>query len=261
MDFQNRIAHSNINYNNEQMKILLISVVRGDMEGVKKILLSNKELIYVQASVVDLSNRLFENITIFQYAVWALDVPMWELILEYLPLPDAARQLFVLENNLNNKHGLHFNFDKLRSVMRECVSEHNNYPNRYKSKKHWCQGIGGEQRNVPAWVVFMWCEKGAEIAWVKKNFTTPYQRDPELLTMWFEEKFMGGKLGETWAVSRGTLVKSSYFRSQGIDGHSINRADNDCSVLLGLSGYAEEQLNKLKIKLNEHLPNNYRLYY
>jgi len=43
----------------------------------------------------------FESITAFQYAFWALDRHMWTLLLEYLPLEEAARQLRELaENNL-----------------------------------------------------------------------------------------------------------------------------------------------------------------
>ena len=68
----------------KDLAALLKWVTEGHLIEVEKLLQKNPELALMTGTVTDLSDRTFNNITVFQYAAWALDIGMWNLILKYL---------------------------------------------------------------------------------------------------------------------------------------------------------------------------------
>ncbi len=80
------------------VQAFLATVMRGDIDNAATLLGKNKQLAYASGNIVDLSGRTFSNITAFQYAVWSLDKPMCELLLEYLPTGDALYQWKALKD-------------------------------------------------------------------------------------------------------------------------------------------------------------------
>ena len=86
----------------KDLAVLLKWVTEGHLLEVEKLLQKNPELALMTGTVTDLSNRKFNNITIFQYAVWALDIDMWNMILKYLDKQSALSQLQSLATNHTN---------------------------------------------------------------------------------------------------------------------------------------------------------------
>ncbi len=65
---------------------LLYHVVRGDEhEAVRALLKETIDLLYKKGSITDCSGRKFESISPFEYALWALDKHMWDLMLDCIP--------------------------------------------------------------------------------------------------------------------------------------------------------------------------------
>ena len=60
---------------------LLEHVVKGEQDEAKKMLEEDRSLLLQKGNVKDLSGREFYQITAFQYALWALDRHMWEMLL------------------------------------------------------------------------------------------------------------------------------------------------------------------------------------
>ena len=203
----------------KSVRQLLEHVVRGDLESVDKMLSTNKELVYAQGDIVDLSEREFKKITAFQYAFWAIDKPMWELILKYLPKEHAAVQALAFETN-RKRHGQHFSFepvlnkyehflmDKLEQQNDDESNKDNNAPQINEDwDRYWRREVGGAQRQFPAWLVFMMCEEGYRSPWMEKFLINPYQRDKKHLNWWFEKDENGYRLGANAAISRGPFPK------------------------------------------------------
>lgn len=135
------------------------------------------QLVYAQGDITDLSKRIFTNITGFQYAVWALDGSMWEVILQYLPHVDAAAQItaYAARIDLIQQHGQHYSFD-------EVVSKYNHYIQHYgkwteeQYHHHWQKGVGTAQATMPSWIVYAFTEPGTQVAWVQFDATIAYKR-------------------------------------------------------------------------------------
>lgn len=66
-----------------QLSELLYHVAAGEQGKAKALLDAQPLLILAKGTVTDLSKRTFQNITAFQYAAWALDWEMWEMIKPY----------------------------------------------------------------------------------------------------------------------------------------------------------------------------------
>ncbi len=113
----------------------------------------------------DLGNRIFHNITAFQYAVLALDYHMWTMLLKYLKPNDARAQLIELEQKAI------LTKDKGWIIRREAgvnwpniswlplIGALNNYAQNYNSWSadecgtYWRQQVGGPQLILPAHII------------------------------------------------------------------------------------------------------------
>jgi len=71
---------------------LLNHVVRGEEKDVEVLIQRDPEILLFRARVADPCERIFQSITAFQYAVWALDWRMWKMMMKYLPKEQAALQ-------------------------------------------------------------------------------------------------------------------------------------------------------------------------
>lgn len=200
-----------------EMQELLAHVVDGHLENVGRLLTANLALVEAAGSITDRSDRTFNGITAFQYAIWALDMEMCELILRYLPGPSGAMQLRSLESNPAHysRHGAHYDLTPLIHKMQEYLD----HPNWHKQEKeqggeqpgrrYWCEEIGGEERQCPAWLVYLWCGKKEEpVGWSGQGIP-PFKRQYQegLINKWWHGEAHGGVLGKKWAASQGELQK------------------------------------------------------
>jgi len=184
---------------------LLKWVTEGHLVEVEELLKKNPKLALAAGTVTDLSDRMFIGITVFQYAAWALDIEMCEVILKYLAGPIAAVQLKALETHpdVYSVYGAHYDFTSLINKTQTYMqgSAKGNWDQR---EKYWQKEVGGAQRQCPAWLVYMWCEEGKDVAWAKQyqSFTRQYAKAH--INWWWTKEFNGGKgVGSTWGAQRG----------------------------------------------------------
>lgn len=115
-----------------------------------------------KTTVRDPSDRNFEALTGFQYAVWAGDYHMWTMLLKYLPRADAASQLKELEEKgvayeypggkdwVKVAGEKHFDLSRLIKALENYVNnykESDNFPDTYYK---WTVAVGGAQKMLPA---------------------------------------------------------------------------------------------------------------
>lgn len=68
-----------------QIDAFLNHIVSGRQSQAESLLLTNPALAMQSGQIIDLSGRVFEDITGMQYSLWALDWNMWTMIAKYLP--------------------------------------------------------------------------------------------------------------------------------------------------------------------------------
>lgn len=264
IEFYDNKHRKEAGFNDNDIASLKECLRRGNLLELDSLLKRQPKLVYVLESFEDLSNRKFYKISAFQFAVWCRDKPMWELILHYLPLDDAARQIYVLEKELYDLPAKQFYVKHIVTKIDEYVWAHERGFKNLEAPELWCRGIGRAQRDAPPWLIFMWCEeikkgkKADQIGWIAQDPSAKYERDMELLTMWFESKKWGGTLGQGWALSRGDW--KTYYRSAGVDGgFSLSRIKHDKEMLAKLAIYLEQSISDLHDRLNVHISPSYQL--
>ena len=93
-----------------QARMLLCCVMAGVQDTAEKMIESNPSLLNQKSRGKEWHNgREFKNITPFQYALWALDWYMWQMMIPYMDLSQARAQLEELDSR-GTEHGNHFNF-------------------------------------------------------------------------------------------------------------------------------------------------------
>ena len=155
---------------NKKIK-LLDAVVNGDLDLVLVSLAETPSFVYARFDITDLSKRVFSNITIFQYSIWASDIEMCEIILNYLPHHIARRQLQELEESrldITNVYGARFSFDDLIGSYTQYLKNHDSIC--------WSMNIRSYQYELPAWVVYMFTEEGNNTAWTQQEPERAYKR-------------------------------------------------------------------------------------
>ncbi len=202
----------------KDLESLLKWVTKGHLIEVEKLLEKNKVLALVRGKITDRSDRKFNNITAFQYAAWAWDVEMCEVILKYLDNKSSTEQLNLLETEhaKYSSHGAHYDHTLANTKMDEFIKNYAKW-DAEKCKHHWQKEVGGTQRQYPAWLVYAMCEKGDKSVWARKvpkklKFVRQYEQ--EHLKKWFDQEYNGGKLGYKWAYVRGcsnAVSKRTYY--------------------------------------------------
>ena len=71
---------------------LLQYVAQGEQDKAEELIEKDKNLLLHAGTVKDLSGREFKQITVFQYALWAIDWHMWTMIQKYLPAEAQVKQ-------------------------------------------------------------------------------------------------------------------------------------------------------------------------
>jgi hypothetical protein len=125
----------------DSVELFLLYVSAGCQAQAEAMLKTNPSLAEAKGTVTDLSGRTFEDITGFQYAVWALDLHMGRMIYNmenpeqgYLSAEQAAKQMAEFDSaKWTKKHGLNFSFDPLINSLNTCVKH-------YESKR-WTEGV------------------------------------------------------------------------------------------------------------------------
>lgn len=138
----------------EKLEKLLRYVAMSNRKGAESILKENSDLLLMKGEFTDPFNRHFKRISPFQYAVWAQDRHMWDMLKKYMPDDVAKRQLDELELK-GTEHGKFFDFLPLINTFKIFIS---NYYSLFKSNREsfvnqLVKEIGGAQRNSVAHLV------------------------------------------------------------------------------------------------------------
>src|SRR5262249_26077416 len=149
-------------------------------------------------NVTDLSERSFNNITGFQYAVWALDSHMWQMIRNYLAIDAAREQIKGLETGPWVKtHGKSASWqnliDALDKYIKLCNEE--KWDEAYT---RWKTNVGNAQQQLAAHVVNQYCHPS------RSFYPCPNFKDQSPLSRsrktdkgeWFTFTYNGCKIGK-----------------------------------------------------------------
>ncbi len=129
----------------------------GKQEEVKAMLKLNPGLVLAYGKMTDSASRQFKRITAFQYALWALDAHMWEMLLQYFKeehMRLAYEQLVGLDRH-GTEHGKEINWAPL---IRALKTYNDNYEKwNYEQRKQQMTLIKQEQDNLAEHVVNEYC--------------------------------------------------------------------------------------------------------
>ncbi len=215
---------------------LLHHVTRGEHDVVKAMLKQDISLISKRGFVTDCSGREFENITGFEYALWALDKHMWAAMIECIPSNEEGKKVFArlyaqynkvntdgVTYRLNGKTITEKNFDFENTIIKKLQKQLDsiNAPgekNWDAINNQWLKGVGGAQKRLPMHVVNEYCSNEpfypvpkftAQPKSLKKfyNWMTSQEEN------WFD---VGSKLSVDFAIYKaGAACCRACFRAAG----------------------------------------------
>jgi hypothetical protein len=155
------------------LRKLLHYVVCGEHDAVQLMLKNAMNLIYTRGRVTDCSGRTFENISPFEYALWALDKHMWTLMLACIPRNKEGKKILaqlLSQYEKVNTEGITYrlcgkritekHFDFANTIIKELQTQVDSI-NTSKAKddigKQWREGVGSAQKLLPMHVVYEYC--------------------------------------------------------------------------------------------------------
>ncbi len=161
-----------------------------------------------RGTVTDLSQRTFEDITAFEYAVWALDWHMWKMLRNYLPEKAAQAQAQqCITGSWVGSHGVH-----VGPYLQSLIGALTTYVNCYKlwtleqRGTYWQRHVGGAQILLPAHAVNEYCRPDRALDPSPNFLEASLPRTQKIVEGdWFTAVYNGGKLGENFGVFRGAL--------------------------------------------------------
>lgn len=187
---------------NYDASILLQHVANGDREQAQHMLLQDPTLLLYKGRVIDKSGRLFNAITPLQYAVWALDKHMWEMLKSFMSIQDAARQV----NELlvyGTEHSDHYDFNMLLSAYKDYIAKFDAADETYGNAL-WSY-VGRAQQSLPAHVVFQYCNPE------KSFYNMPTFQEPSLCSSVFLDRDSAHY--HEWFFSKDLLMKQGVIRA------------------------------------------------
>ncbi|AUB68508.1 TPA: F-box protein [Legionella pneumophila] len=214
---------------------LLQCVVSGEHAKVQSMLQTDWSLIFKRGKVTDCSGREFENISAFEYALWALDKHMWAAMIACIPSNEESRKVFVqllAQYNKVNTDGVtyrldgktiteqHFDFEN--TIIKELKTQVNEMKTQVDSvnapnptgdaidnwdaiHNQWRVGVGGAQKLLPMHIVDEYCSN--EPFYPVPQFTSQPKSSKQFLN-WTEQKNvdwfnLNSKMGSDFAINKG----------------------------------------------------------
>lgn len=224
-------------------------VTRGEHDAVKAMLEKDMSLIFKRGVVTDCSGREFENVSSFEYALWALDKHMWATMIACILQNEEGRKVFaqlIAQYNKVNTDGVTYklngktiteqHFDFNNTIIKELQTQVDsiNAP-RVKNweaiDKHWREGVGGTQKLLPMHVVNEYCSD--EPFYPLPEFTSQPKSSKQFYN-WITEKdenwfSADSKLSVDFAIYKGGRRWGAWVAP---GGGAVRRADLDAMTAL-----------------------------
>lgn len=201
---------------------LLLYVVLGKHDAVQLILIDGISLMLKRGKVADCYGREFENISSFEYALWAMDKHMWGKMMSCIPQNKESSEVYAeliaqynkvktkgVTYRLNGKTITEQHFDFKNTLIKELQTQVDSISapglkNWGAIDNQWREGVGGAQKRLPMHIVdeylskvpFFPVPKFTEQPKLSKplyNWTTNIQEDCFILD---------SKLGSEFAISK-----------------------------------------------------------
>jgi ankyrin repeat protein len=188
---------------------LLKFVAEGEQDQAEALIKKDSKLLLAAGKVTDLSGRTFDNITAFQYALWAMDYHMWTMIQKYLPKEAQAEQHAALESK-GTAHGKHFDLQPLLEALKTYVDNFDSW-NWHQREEQWCKKVGGAQKLLPAHVVNEYCRRDRPFDPCPAEWASPLPRTRAVEVFinfnwvegsWFTPPTPSESLGVSFALRR-----------------------------------------------------------
>lgn len=257
---------------------LLWNVVAGEQSAVRDMLRSCPNLLLIRGAVTDYSGRTFTNITVFEYAVWALDVRyMCPMMLDIIPQDKSGEVIrkgllqqfknmmrsgltYTLNGRTYNEK--HYDFSLLINAYKNYISKlTSNYP--FSSAEYWIRVIGSLQFETVAHVAQHYCDKKVPFHTIPNfdanNFNrtlTYYDCETKAIKTWWTRgvAFPNQELGTKYAIGSERVTAMSVNRYPNWWHHSTQRAQIDLLALTALfKARTEVDLPRLESRLHQHL--------
>lgn len=159
-------------------KQLLKYVAQGKQDEAEKILKKYPEFLLEKGTITDNSGRIFKNVTVFEYVLWALDVrymaPMMiHCLSQDIKGEEIRRKLFEQYKKIK-EYGItyelasqihwekHFDFSPLITALQDHVNNYNLW-NVSKRWNHWRTKVRHQQFLLPAHVAQHFCEPNLKL--------------------------------------------------------------------------------------------------
>ncbi|QEY52005.1 F-box protein [Legionella longbeachae] len=265
---------------------LLHHVVRGKHDAVQLILIDDISLMLKRGKVTDCSGREFENISSFEYALWAMDKHMWAKMMSYIPQNEEGRKVFaqlIAQYNKVNTDGVtyrlngktiteqHFDFENtlIKELQTQVDSIHAPGVNNWDAiDKQWREGVGGAQKRLPMHIVDEYCSNDPFYP-VPKFTSQPisskqfYDWTTNKSEDWFSvDSKLGSKFAIYKAVAYGLGAACVYALGGGeYPAECFAAATFDLDAMKALYEVRTQDLINLKLQLKEQagLENHYQV--
>lgn len=256
---EDKIAGSGQQLEN-QISTLLELVVNGKQDEAETMIGINRQILYVSGQVIDQFGRLFETITAFQYALWAMDYHMWTMMRRYMPVEDQRIQFNALETK-GTKYGTQYDLKPLTDAMQEYL-DHAKEWKIEQCEEHWVQTVGGEQLTLPMHVINEYTRPDRPFNPCPKEWESKLPRSTKVEVFdfihgnftegsWFVAPSDGNALGCTYAFYRAGAARCySLIEAPFILGKKGGmEIDPDLKALRSLWATRTEQRKQLKSEL------------
>ncbi|MEI6529718.1 MAG: ankyrin repeat domain-containing protein [Candidatus Falkowbacteria bacterium] len=133
----------------------------GEQDEAESMLKINRDFALVPGAFTDCAGKEFKQATAFQYAIWALDYHMWNMLLKYMPTEAVIEQLTKVNNEGIEAiiSGASI-YEKTRYISwQNLIDALQNYIDNWhlwsedERKTNWYQRVGEAQLTLPAHVI------------------------------------------------------------------------------------------------------------
>lgn len=185
---------------------LLLCVARGEQEKAERLLRKFPKWMLERGKATDYSGRVFENTSPFEYALWAGDRHMWDMMMNCIPQGDEGiefRAELLKQYERVTQQGLDYHYivevgprkGERVEVVNETAFNYQPLLNAYdtyiksfdppesgrwdwdRRDKYWCTVVGLAQRMLPAHVLHEYCHPERSFY---PNARTPDFKEPTL---------------------------------------------------------------------------------